>query len=56
MTAYLSTYSSDLEDVDDCDDNFVKLPLPKNKTGKPPIARTHGSAFALLMNIICGSL
>jgi hypothetical protein len=40
MTTYLSTYSSDLKDGGDCDDNFVKLPSSKNKTGKPPITRT----------------
>jgi hypothetical protein len=40
MTTYLSTYSSDLKDGGECDDNFVKLPSSKNKTGKPPITRT----------------
>ncbi|GJM92438.1 hypothetical protein PR202_ga08912 [Eleusine coracana subsp. coracana] len=41
-----SSIVCDLEDVDDCDDNFVKLPLSKNKTadlkkrGKRPLELT----------------
>lgn len=37
MTIYISTYSSDIEDGGDCDDNFVKAPLSNNITGNDPI-------------------
>lgn len=39
MTTYIPNYGSELEDVGDCDDNFVKLPLSNNIRGKKPISR-----------------
>jgi len=38
MTTYISTYNSELEDIGDCDDNFVKPPL-SNKRGNRPMPR-----------------
>jgi len=31
MTTYISTYNSELEDIGDCDDNFVKPPLSNKR-------------------------
>ena len=34
MNTYIPAYGSELEDVGDCDDNFVERPISNNKTGK----------------------
>ncbi|KAL6614101.1 hypothetical protein ACP70R_036371 [Stipagrostis hirtigluma subsp. patula] len=48
MASHISTYSSDVEDAGDCDDNFVNPPLSNNKTadlkkkGKRTLELTKG--------------